>query len=211
MRARRVMESEKDPRERKLVGWATCVPLYQLKGLPKGVTAAAGTDYPTKRARYSVVIHAEFKAEMTPFENRRLLRQVFRGLAAHAEENKAWAAASRLGGHDAPANLPQSRPAWKEVHCFWMLLAEYSKPVLAFRLRYQEKELLKRLFNEAFTAADGAEVRVRSGWYKEAKVWWVSAEHDYTALLGRLRHEGFRLTWLQRDGFPPAPPVQGAA
>lgn len=142
-----------------------------------------------------------------------MMRQIYRALLAQARENQAWSAASKLGGEDHPSCLPWSKPGRKDAHCFWMMLAEFERPVLAFRTHFETKEVLKRLFNEAYKDTDPREALTRSGWKSDAKVWWISttsATSGYSRILGRLRALGYHLRWVQRDGFPPAPPVEEA-
>lgn len=196
----------KDPREPRAAGWDYSVPLYQisLPGTPKGTVCAVGTDFPGREGVSSYVAHLELQQPLNELEGRRLLRQVYRALMASAAENRAWGAAAQLGGEDPPSNLPWSRPGAREAHCFWMMLTEYPKPVLAFRTPFAQKETLKKLFDENFRGSEFS----RSGWRKEAKVWWIYSETGYPKLLGRLRTLGFKLKWINRPGFPPAPPVE---
>lgn len=201
-------DDPKDPREPSIAGWDLSVPLYGLKGMPAGVSCAAGTDYPGQNGKSSFVVHLELEGALTELGGRRLLKQLYRAVQMQAQENKQWSAAVKLGGEDPPSNLPANRAHGREAFCFWMLLAEYSKPVLAFRTHFDQKETLKQHFTAVYKEADGKTSVVRSGWRKEAKVWWIYAEYGYPVLLGRLRQHGFKLKWINRPGFPPAPPVE---
>jgi len=200
---------EKDPREQHTPGWEYTVPLFEirLKNVSTGVRALAGTDFPGASRKHRFAVQVEFPELPSTLEGRRVMRQVFRGMLAALEENRSWEAASRLGGEDAVGNLPLSRPAPDEAHCFWMKKLEYTKPVLAFRTNFKRKDDLKAAFDRIWRASAYPEELSRSGWDKEAKVWWMAADHGYPRLLGLLRQAAFRLKWIRREGFPPPPPI----
>lgn len=202
-----------DPRDlTRSAGWQDTTPLYSLflDGVPPGTTCAAGTTYPAPEGeKHSFVVHLEMQRDLSPLEARRLLRQVFRAVVAQAGENRHWGAAARLGAQDHPNSLPWGgRPGKRDVHCFWAHMLEYERPVLAFRTHYETKEFLKRVFNEVYEDVPQKDGMTRSGWWKEAKVWWIYATHSFPRVLGMLRREGFRMKWIQRSGFPPAPPIE---
>lgn len=202
-----------DPRAKKLVGWELGVPLYELNSeyLPYQVLAAAGTTMPSVGGVNSFSVHVELKAEhpLTAQGYRRVMAQVFRALVRQQEENAAWIALKALGGDDRVERLPWSRPHVGEVHAFWMKRPDYTQPVLALRSHFNNKNVLKSVFDtvHANIAAHSSDV-AHSGWDVEAKLWWLASSFDYARVLGLFRQRGFRLKWTDREGFPPAPPIQ---
>lgn len=211
---RHQQDRKADPREKRIVGWEQLVPLYEVN-LPHGLVEfgygakiAAGTTYPSE-GKFAFAVHVDFEKMPTPFMARRIMGQIYRAMVKQAEENGAWVAAAKLGGHDDLKSLPVSRPSRHEVHCFWMMMVEYPKPVLAFRVAYDDKDTLKGIFNEVYEDySKGEGFTTHSGWIKQAKAWWLFAEHGYPRVLGRLRLKQFRLKWIQREGYPPAPPIE---
>jgi hypothetical protein len=184
------------------------VALYRLnlEGVPPQVEVVAGALSSVER-RFVVHLVLPPKEELTVLEGRRLLKALYRGLSEGVRDNEKWQATYRLGGEDNPKQLPWSRPGHYEAHCFWLMRAGYKTPVMGIRSHYNSKELLKAVFSDAHFNRKGTDFRVHSSWDTEAKLWWVHAENDYPTILGGLRKRGFKLKWINREGFPPAPPV----
>lgn len=200
---------EDDPRDNRIEAWEGQVPLYPLRlpNMPAGTHCMIGTNYPAPEGKHVFLVQVEVPELLDVKNVRRVTRAVLQGLRANIEQNRVWNAAALMGGVDVPSNLPQSKPRGKAVHAFWMLQPEVPRPVLAFRSRYEDKDLLKAQFNTLWNER-GRDEAIRNGWDKAAKVWWVWAEHAYPRLLGLFRKEGFKLVWIQREGFPPSPPVE---
>jgi len=203
--------NRKDPREKRIARWELGVPMYALKvdGLPGGAVCAAGTNYPAA-GKSAYTVYLELAQPLEHREARRLMERIYRAVLDHAQENSARVGAVALGAEDSPADLPFVKPLKRTAYAFWAFVPDRSCPglALAFRTHFDMKDRLKEQFNAIWGHTPAKESLVRTGWWPEAKVWWIYAEHAYSKLLGRLREQGFKLIWIQREGFPPAPPVE---
>ena len=206
-----------DPRIRRFGAWEAGLGLYPVEvlGVAPGTELLVGTNYPAphgvdggKPQKHSYVARLVTKTELTAREVVRLALGAYRAAVAQGKENAAVDAMQALGGGDHPQSLPRIDARMNEAYCFWYRMVEHPRPVLAFKTHFESKTLLKSIFDKLYKEGDGKDAQVRTGWDKDAKLWWFYGEWAYPRLLGQMRAYGWRLKWIERPGLPPSPPIE---
>jgi len=139
-------------------------------------------------------------------EIRKALRDARRRLYAVFDGNAAELAARSLGFNDDPDTIPSSRLADPDnmLTIFWMQHPEHTTPVLAFRSSGYSEEWVPK-FRNCIEKAGRSAYR----WFpKPWSTWAITRTTFVPTVLGYMRAQGFKLRWVNRPGFPPAPPIQ---
>jgi hypothetical protein len=212
-------EADKDNPE--IGAWEEDTPLYRVPldaQRWRGVQAFAGTNYPfvvrrdstenrgirlTHVARFVV----ESDHEISPMEGRRLYRDCFAMLRMETARNRSYDAALRLGGGDTADSIPQNQPRTTNgAVAFWAVVTGMERPVLAIRSPFPLKEIIKKSLSQAERLVAFRNIGTWTG--KPLSLWYVAKWEAIPYFLGALFGRGILITWVQREGFPGAPPIK---
>jgi hypothetical protein len=184
-------------------GWVEGVPCYKVPGT--GLRLEVGTTYPSD-GDSAIVLKLCIPSSVISdkWVVRRVLREARRHLLPVVEDNAASQAVMRLGQLDKPSDLPM--PALTDadgvVTAFWAAMPEMGLG-LGMKFNYQ-RDLV-----EKFKTAIRDGERRGAAWFPAPwRVWVMKHDRDIPAALGCLRSQGFKLKWVEREGFPPPPPIE---
>lgn len=194
--------------------WEDDVPLYFLE-TSQGIKIRVGTNYPGgSKDEHLIVARITFKRgvalEDLLFDQ--LAFSIREALISQVENTRATRANVMLGQFDRPEDLEWIKPNEDELLVFWFhpvdLEGEFVKSLLGLRFRYNPNHVrvIKSALQSECTRLHESRIGhcMGSTW---KYIWRVEDWRAIPNVLRLMRQAGLKLKFVERDGFPNAPPV----